>query len=162
MRFFFYGSLLDPTIRRAVMGPGLARCRVFPATLEGWRRCRRRDLIYPVLRRQRGRSVEGCLIEGVDAVAAARLSAFEGENYTTMTVAVHRGDGSPVDAFVFMPKRSLATPSAWHFAQWRHGRHRRALRLANGGMAHDGRTASRRLLDHWRRAERHASAGKGA
>jgi hypothetical protein len=156
MRFFFYGSLLDPDIRRAVMGPGLARCRVSPAILEGWRRCRRRDLIYPVLRQERGRCVEGVLVDGVDAIIAARLSAFEGASYTTQTMRVYPRDGAAVGAFVFLPKRSLASPSAWHFQEWSRGRHRRVLRLANGGMAHDGRTASRRLLDHWRRVARSA------
>jgi hypothetical protein len=158
MRFFFYGSLLDGAIRRAVMGEGLARCRIVPAVLDGWRRCRRRDLIYPVLKRERGRTVEGCLADGVDAVTAARLSAFEGENYTTRTVSVRCADGARADAFVFMPKRSLASPSAWNFDEWSRGRQRWALRRANSGMAYDGRIASGAPLRFWRGEARRQTA----
>jgi hypothetical protein len=151
MRFFFYGSLLDPAIRRVVMGRCSETCRVVPATLSGWRRCRRREAIYPVLMPSPGAVVEGCLIEGVDAVAAARLTAFEGSAYRVAVLQVRLASGGVAAAFVFLPNRRLASPSSWSPAEWSRGRQRRALRLANAEMAWEGRAAMRRPLISWRR-----------
>jgi hypothetical protein len=151
MRFFFYGSLLDPAIRRAVMGPRAERCRIVPAALDGWRRCRRQEPLYPILQRAPGATVQGCLVQDVDAAAAARLSAFEGPAYRTALVRVRRDAGGIAEAYVFLPKRRLASPSRWDPADWSRGRQGRALRLAHAEMARDGRIAMGRLLTAWRR-----------
>jgi len=154
VRFFFYGSLLDPAIRRAVMGRHAAGCRIVPAVLEGWRRCRWRNAIYPVLLRAPGAVVQGCVVEGVDAEAAAGLAAFEGPAYRVSIVAARIAAGSVVDAYVFLPSRRLASPAAWNLPEWLRGRQRRALRLANAQMAGDGRLAMGRRLTGWRRRVR--------
>ena len=154
MRFFFYGSLLDPDIRRAVMGPGAARCRIAPAALAGWRRRRRKDAIYPILERRRGASVAGCVVDGIDARMAARLRAFEGQSYGVATLAVRRADGSADAALVFVPKRPVAGPAPWHFDEWCRGRKQRALRRAHAAMARAGRLAASRGMRPWLRRQR--------
>jgi hypothetical protein len=154
MRFFFYGSLLDPAIRRAVMGARAERCRMVPAALEGWRRCRWRKAIYPVLLRKPGAAVEGCLVDGVDATAAARLAAFEGPAYRVAMVAVRSVAGGTASAHVFLPNRRQASPASWILEEWQRGRQKQALRLANAQMARDGRLALRRRLRAWQRRDR--------
>jgi hypothetical protein len=151
MRFFFYGSLLDPAIRRAVMGRGAERSSIAPAILTGWRRCRRREPLYPILRRTPDGVVEGCLAENVDAATAARLNAFEGPAYRVALISVRPAVGGLTSAYVFLPNRRFASPSAWHPSEWSRGRRRRALRLANAEMAREGRIAMGRLLTRWRR-----------
>jgi Gamma-glutamyl cyclotransferase, AIG2-like len=154
MRFFFYGSLLDPDIRRAVMGATAARCRVVPATLQGWRRRRRKDAIYPVLQRRPGASVAGCVVDCVDPSAAARLTAFEGRSYLVATVQARCGDGSVVPAYVFLPSRPIASPVAWDPDEWFRGRKHRALRKAHAAMAWRGRLAVGQSLRPWQRRQR--------
>jgi hypothetical protein len=154
MRFFFYGSLLDPDIRRAVMGANAVRCRVAPAMVQGWRRRRRKDAIYPVLQRRSGSSVAGCVVEGVDPSAAARLTAFEGRAYRVATVRARCGDGCEVTAYVFLPSRSIASPVAWDPDEWFRGRKHRALRKAHAAMARRGRHAVGQLLRPWQRRRR--------
>jgi hypothetical protein len=161
VRFFFYGSLLDPAIRGAVTGPHGARCRIVPATLDGWRRCRWRHAIYPVLLRKPGAVVQGCLVQGVDAVVASRLAAFEGPSYRVAVVAVRNAEGGVFRAYVFLPSRRLASSNSWVLAEWLRGRQRRALRLANAQMARDGRLALRQKLKEWRRRARQ-EPGDGA
>jgi hypothetical protein len=155
MRFFFYGSLLDPDIRRAVMGAAAAaRCRVVPAMLRGWSRRRRKDAIYPVLQRRSGADVAGCVIEDVDPSAAARLTAFEGRSYRIASVLAQCGDGSEVAAYVFLPSRPIASPMAWNPEEWFRGRKRRALRKAHAAMARLGRLAAGRSQRPWQRRRR--------
>ena len=151
MRFFFYGSLLDPAIRRAVMGPRATGGRVAPALLEGWRRRQRWETIYPILLRSRGAVVDGVVVDGLDPVAAARLTAFEGSAYQAVLLPVRLASGGAASAYVFLPNRRLASPSAWSRVEWSRGRQRRALRLAHAEMARDGRIAMGRLLTAWRR-----------
>jgi Gamma-glutamyl cyclotransferase, AIG2-like len=154
MRFFFYGSLLDPAIRRAVMGRWAARCRIVPAELDGWRRCRYRRTIYPVLLRKPGAAVRGCLIEDVAAEAASRLAAFEGPAYRVARISARLTGGGVADACVFLPSRRLAGAESWNLSEWSRGRQRRALRLAQAQMARHGRLALRERLTGWRRRER--------
>ncbi|MBV8650024.1 MAG: gamma-glutamylcyclotransferase [Alphaproteobacteria bacterium] len=151
MRFFFYGSLLDPAIRRAVMGRRAERSSIAPAVLTGWRRCRRREPLYPILLRAARGIVEGCLVENVDAAAAARLNAFEGPAYRVALVPVRTTVDGVVSAYVFLPSRRLASPSRWDPAEWSRGRQRRALRLAKAEMASEERIAMGRLLIRWQR-----------
>jgi hypothetical protein len=103
MRFFFYGSLLDEAVRRRVLGP-LERALVLePATLEGWRRWRRRGLPWPMLRRAPGKRVDGVLAGPVSAAGARLLGRYEGRLYRTRALYVRRSDGRRLPALVFVP-----------------------------------------------------------
>ena len=46
MRFFFYGTLMDADIRRAVLGVR-ALAPAERATLDGWRRVKKAGVSYP-------------------------------------------------------------------------------------------------------------------
>src|SRR5438552_27341 len=153
MRFFFYGSLLDPAMRAAVMGSAASRCRTIPATLVGWRRHRCRAAIYPVLQRRRGFRVSGCLVEGVDAATAARLTAFEGRNYRVATVHLLSEHGHRA-AYVFLPSRRIADPGEWNELEWSRGRHARALRQARALMGWLGRKSMGNARPKWQRRVR--------
>jgi hypothetical protein len=153
MRFFFYGSLLDPDIRRIVMGKG-GPWPTEPATLAGWRRRRRHDAIYPILERRAGAAVEGVVVSGVTPAAAARLAAFEGSNYGIALLRPRAADGRLLPAFLFLPRRRLAGPAPWDETGWAHGRKAAALRSAAREMMAGGRTAVRLGTRIWHRHAR--------
>jgi hypothetical protein len=101
MRYFFYGSLLDPATRARVLGRGLA---LEPARLEGWRRFRRRRLPWPMIRPCRGHCVAGALTPPLGASARQRLREYEGELYRARRVHVRRHhDSRRLPAAVFVP-----------------------------------------------------------
>ena len=153
MRFFFYGSLLDPDIRRIVMGKG-GPWPVESASLAGWRRRRRRDAIYPILERRAGGSVEGLVVSRVTPKAAARLAAFEGSNYGVALLRPVAADGRGLPAFLFLPRRRLAGPAPWDERRWALGRKSAALRSAAREMTEIGRLAARHGTRIWRRHAR--------
>ncbi len=66
MQFFFYGTLMDPDVCRAVIGTRAESLEVRPALLTGYRRVRASCGNYPVLLRRRGGLVPGLLVEGLD------------------------------------------------------------------------------------------------
>lgn len=127
MHFFFYGTLLDAEVRRAVM-PHLAdELLLQPARLQGYRRVRARRATYPVLVGHPGRTVEGLLAGGLDARALFRMAQFEGDRYLPRRLGVRAVDGSILRAWVFMPLRaSHAAPEDWCIRRWR-SRHKRRL-----------------------------------
>src|SRR5262249_47596798 len=129
-------------------------CRVVPAMLDGWHQRRCRGKTYPVLERRRSGSVEGVVVEDVDAAAAARLEAYEGETYgvTLLPVRDYRGDNGT--AFVFLIRRVAAARAPWSLAGGRRGRHLVALRDARAEMACRGRLAVALHLRRWRRRVR--------
>jgi Gamma-glutamyl cyclotransferase, AIG2-like len=102
MRLFFYGSLLDPAIRRRVLGAAAQRLAAEPATLDGWRRWRRRDLPWWMVRRCPGARVEGVLVGPVGAPSLRLLRRYEGPLYRTRAVFVRRRDGRRLRALVFV------------------------------------------------------------
>jgi gamma-glutamylcyclotransferase (GGCT)/AIG2-like uncharacterized protein YtfP len=101
---FCYGTLLFPEVMRVGSGiepPGR------PAVARGWARYRVRGEVFPALIEQAGASTRGALFEGVDAVALARLDAFEGELYVRRALEVECEDGARVSAqcWVLAPGR---------------------------------------------------------
>jgi hypothetical protein len=103
MRYFFYGSLLDPAARARVLGPLARGLALDPARLEGWRRFRRRRLPWPMIRPCRGHCVEGALTPPLGASARRRLREYEGELYRARRVHVRHADGRRLPAMVFVP-----------------------------------------------------------
>jgi len=127
MHFFFYGTLLDAEVRRAVM-PHLADDLLLqPARLQGYRRVRARRATYPVLVGHPRRAVDGLLAGGLDARALFRMAQFEGDRYLPRRLGVRAADGRFLHAWVFMPARaSHAASGDWCIRRWR-SRHKRRL-----------------------------------
>lgn len=127
MRFFFYGTLLDPDVRRLVLPHCHRDLALTPARLTDWRRARARHGRFPVVRRQPGGRVDGLLAEGIDAAGVHRMAHFEGDGYSVgrLTLAVA---GRAVEAQVFLPeRRALALPEPWSLAAWQRRDKRRFL-----------------------------------
>ncbi|MBX6367922.1 MAG: gamma-glutamylcyclotransferase [Rhodospirillales bacterium] len=106
MRFFFYGSLLDPATRRQVLGPLARGLTLERARLDGWRLSRPRRSPWPFIRPCRGSSVEGEISSPIARAARRRLYAYEGELYRTRRVSVRTTDGRRLGATVFVPSYS--------------------------------------------------------
>lgn len=134
--FFFYGTLRDRDVRRAVLGPVIPAPEILPATLDGHRVAPVDGGRYPILVPDAGSVSDGLLVRGVDLTAAARASFFEGEGYDygvgQRPVAV---DAGPlVDAWVYLPSERLRPePGTWLLADWER-RHRSGF-LANAHRA---------------------------
>ena len=82
MRLFLYGTLVgDVRLRESVC-----------ATLEGWERVALRGTRYPTLRRTRGGTVVGELVD-VPAKLLGQLIAYEGPAYRLTRVVVQTAKG---------------------------------------------------------------------
>lgn len=123
MRFFFYGTLLDPDVRARIAGP----CAVAPARLDGWRRVAMQGKSYPVIVRQYGASVDGLLADGLDRAAARRLDTFETDEYETARLHVSLEDGRRLPALVFVAgARARPGTAPWTLDAWV-ARHKRSF-----------------------------------
>lgn len=134
MRFFFYGTLIDAEVRRAVLGLHAPR-RVEPACLRGWRRVPVRGRSYPVIVADRTASVEGVLVCGLSPAARRRLERYEDSDlYALAELDVHpQGRGRPVRGLVFIAKAAGASrgSGSWDLATWQR-RHKRRFLLTLG------------------------------
>lgn len=116
MRFFFYGTLLDADVRRAVLGT-LAPASVEPARLAGWRRFSLAGVTFPIARPERGAAIDGLLVRGLDAQAGRLLDVYEGPGYARRTVELASG----VSAILYAEdgSRSFAvSPQPWDLEIW--------------------------------------------
>lgn len=122
MRFFFYGTLIDPDVRRVVLGArAAATIESRPAILPGWERRAVRGAGYPVIIRRASGSVDGMLACGLDAQARRRLVDYEGRGYDLIRVAVVLDDGRRRTALVFAPAAGgelKPAPGAWSYPRW--------------------------------------------
>jgi gamma-glutamylcyclotransferase (GGCT)/AIG2-like uncharacterized protein YtfP len=134
MRFFFYGTLLDPEVRREVMGRAAGALPAEPAVLAGYRRVYVRGKTYPVAVPDPASAVEGCLVRGLDRRAAQRLIDFETDEYDLVERTVVTGSGRTIRCRVFVAgRRALPSVRPWDYETWRR-RHRSAFgrRLRRG------------------------------
>lgn len=119
MRFFFYGTLTDPDVRRAVIGPRADRIPAEPAWLDGYRVVFMRGRPYPVLARDSEARAAGVLARGLDRSAAALIDAFETTEYRRGRAAVVTGSDRRADAWVyFAAAPDLATDTDWRLEDW--------------------------------------------
>ena len=119
MRFFFYGTLLDPDVTALVLRRRLPPSAFVPAELGGFVRRRAEGKGYPILSPRRGGTVQGMVVGGLSAADAARLSAYEGPNYRVSRLQV-RMQGRLQAVSVFTPNGPGLAPSAdaWDLALW--------------------------------------------
>lgn len=119
-RLFFYGTLIDPLIRRAVLRRSVSRSRLQRAVLPGFRRVFRCGATYPVLISDPNGGVEGILASGLRPSDVARLIAYEGADYRLVEQTVIAAGGQMSDAWVFLPQtEEVASSVAWRYEEWR-------------------------------------------
>ena len=102
MRFFFYGTMLDPEVRARVLGDEARPVVLAPAVLQGWERYFAAGVPWPMIRRRDDAAVEGALARGVSEAAARLLDAYEGELYRREEVVVEC-TGKRLAALVYVP-----------------------------------------------------------
>lgn len=135
MRFFFYGTLMDPDVCRAVLGDRAEVLDIRPALLTGYRRVRANCGNYPVLVRRRGGLVPGVLVEGLDYEALLAMAHFEGKEYEPRRALTIDRHGRRVTAWLFLPNRlRLATDRSWDLHRWRRSGKRLLLRQVRRWM----------------------------
>ena len=126
MRFFFYGTLIDPDVRRLVLGRHAPRSAE-PATLRGWRCVPVPAKSYPMLIRDPRGRLPGVLVRGLNATARQRLIRYEDDLYEFAEIEVEIGVPSrrkSALAFVARAGRAALGAKAWDFADWQR-RHKR-------------------------------------
>ena len=129
MRYFFYGTLRDPDVRRAVIGPAVDRVRIVPGILPGYRCVFMRGRYYPALRLAPQAEVEGVIADGIDSFQAARIDRFETSEYRLRKAAVRSEDGTESEALVYFTARpGLAGTTPWRLDDWQRRHKPAALR----------------------------------
>jgi len=99
-RLFVYGTLQDDERIHQLVG---RRLPWRPAVLEGYCRMLDSSIGYPVVHPLAGASVDGKLLEDVDAQTLSVLDAYEGGGYHRVVVQVQTSDGRAVDAYLYVP-----------------------------------------------------------
>ena len=138
LRFFFYGSLLDPDVTALVIGRRLPPRAWVPASLAGYSRRKARGVSYPVAIRDPRGTIEGAVVGGFSRREVERLSAYEGPRYHTVPLKV-RIHGRIVTVSVFEPKEKAFQPvdGVWSLVQWQQRYKRRFVdRLRRAFSAH--------------------------
>lgn len=142
MRFFFYGTLMDEDVRRAVLGVR-ALAPLESATLEGWRRVKMAGVSYPMIVRARNHKVDGILMHGIDRRAHELLQEYEGAEYAMIGVEVRTADAR-ISARMFVPRPGLPVRgrAPWDLVTWQRRHKRRFL----GAMQLHGKPLPASLL----------------
>lgn len=141
MRFFFYGTLIDPEILDAVLRRPVDLIRRRAAVLEGYRCVCRRGACYPVLVPETTARVVGTVVAALTSRDVALLRLYEGPDYEIheMSVRLSGWRSHRVRANAFLPGPGCeATSEIWTLEDWqkrfrqtfvrRVRRHRRANR----------------------------------
>lgn len=119
MQWFFYGTLLDPDIRRLVFPHAHEGVELAPAQLPGFRRVRCKGALYPVLASAAGQRVPGLVCRGLDERAVLRMAHFEGTQYQPRALSVTLASGEKEKAWLFMPRHGrFATREGWTYERW--------------------------------------------
>lgn len=131
--YFFYGTLIDPEIRAAVLGGTAEDLLTIVDTLRGWRAVLVSGKTYPVIVPSARDEVRGVRVAIAAPSARRRLSHFEGPEYRVATLIL----GSGEEAEVFVGSK-LSRPGAqrWNFQPWERRHKARFLaRIRSAGRA---------------------------
>ena len=128
LSFFFYGTLLDHDVRRAVFHPERLPRDLLPADLYGFRRVQARSGSYPVLTRAGGARVRGALAEGLDRDSLLRIAHFEGPGYLPCAVTLRTPAGSRTAWTLLADQRRSGGGGAWELHHWQRREKPRVMR----------------------------------
>lgn len=118
--FFFYGTLMDPEIVRAVIGRPLSGLSPRVARLEGYKRVYVAAATYPALIADSDTSLEGIVVSRISPIEISRITRYEGADYQARLTTVQTLDGQSVEAQVFFPKAAIRTTNRpWVLDEWR-------------------------------------------
>jgi hypothetical protein len=147
MRFFFFGTLMDPDVRRAIIGRDLSPGQVEEAVVEGFRRVHVAKRNYPMLLPHASGWVDGMLAHDIDAEAARRLMVFEGNEYHLAPIMVADLHGHLWRAAAFLPAGTVRPDHrGWHLETWQRRYKRLFLRHAGALMERYGTQAMLRVM----------------
>ncbi len=139
MRFFFYGTLMDPQVRRAVLGRSDDHLLIEQAVLPGYRRIAATSGNVPVLMRVSGGRVRGLLAQGLEPADLWRIAHFEGRHYHPFRRRVIARHGHRLEAWVFLADSARWSGGRdWDFARWRRRERARLLRRIARWMREPG------------------------
>jgi len=140
MNWFFFGSLMDQEVLEIVVGRTVLKEEMIVAVLPGYRRISVSNESYPALAHTPEQSIEGILIETLDATEALRVMYFEGEEYKPEEVQLVLKNQKPTSAFCFLPSPDLDTNDLeWDFEEWRKNHLSDFLHLSEEWMASYGK-----------------------
>lgn len=138
MRFFFYGTLLDPDVTALVLGRRLPPAAFQCAILPGYARWRVEGGTYPIAVPAPGAEVIGAVVGGLSRRDVERLAYYEGPGYRIAPLKVKLG-GVLALVSVFEPVKTRLQPTAetWDLQKWQQ-RYKRAFiaRLRPAFSAH--------------------------
>lgn len=147
MRCFFFGTLMDPDVRRLIIGRDLAPGQIEPAVIEHFRRVHVAKRNYPMLLPHASGWVDGLLAYHLDAEAMRRLMVYEGIEYHLVPIFVADLRGHLVKAAAFLSDRSVQPDHrAWHLETWQRRYKRAFLRRAADLMDRYGTQAMLRMM----------------
>ncbi|MGB0632762.1 MAG: gamma-glutamylcyclotransferase family protein [Alphaproteobacteria bacterium] len=131
--YFFYGTLIDPDIRAAVLGRAAADLSPVDDTLSGWRTVFVSGKTYPVIVPSAAHSVRGVRMAIPDPALRQRLRYFEGPEYDIATLKLVSGES----ANVFVGSKPGRPGSrGWEFDIWQRRHKARFLaRIRSAGRA---------------------------
>jgi hypothetical protein len=119
MRFFFYGTLIDPEILRAVLQRSIDPIRRRKAVLKGYRRVYRRGASYPVIIADATARVQGIVVSALTTRDVALLTLYEGQEYEIREHPVSCASIGVVRAKVFFPGPECEVSSeSWTPEEW--------------------------------------------
>ncbi|CAA6604775.1 conserved hypothetical protein [Rhodospirillaceae bacterium LM-1] len=124
-RLFFYGTLLDADLRRAVAG---CEMMVEPAWLNGFRRVPVKAAAYPMLVASPRHRVDGLLTQEIGKRVLDRLIRYEGGEYRLVKRMVQGADGRLAEAGIFFTHPGIQgrLHQDWDLSVWQR-RHKRKL-----------------------------------
>lgn len=121
---FVYGTLLDPWVRRRVIGRAI-KAWVRPACLRDAVALRIRDRLYPDAVPRPGGRAWGMVLTGLSAKALAHLDAYEGDEYDRIPIRVFTLSNRPLRAQIYRIRHYQAAHAAqitahrWSLGSWR-------------------------------------------
>lgn len=140
MRFFFYGTLMEPEILQAVLRRPVSPIRRRKAVLKGYRRVYRLGASYPVLVADTTAQVDGLVVLGLSNHDVTLLAMYEGREYEIRELSVGWSGTSRVRASVFLPSPECeASSESWTPEGW----NRRFVKHLRGGRREARRVPAR-------------------
>jgi hypothetical protein len=119
MRFFFYGTLLDPDVMALVIGRRLPPRGYVVATLPGYARRRAKGASYPIVLRDPHDEVRGAVVGGLSAEDIRRLAAYEGPRYRIASRKVRINQAfERVSVFEPVEERFEPVAGRWDLIVW--------------------------------------------